>query len=73
MPLYNFLKAAHLAGRTRPTAREVLEAWREKTPPEVAKVMAASFDYYDAKGDTKAADLNAIRKAIDRMTGQLAR
>ena len=72
MPLYNFLKAAHLAGRTRPTAREVLEAWREKTPPEVAKVMPASFDYYDAKGDTKEADLNAIRKAIDRMTRQLA-
>lgn len=72
MPLYNFLKAAYLAGGVRPTARDVLEEWRKKAPPEVAKVMTASFDYYDAKGDTKEADLNAIRKSIYRMTGHVA-
>lgn len=67
-PLYDFLKAAHAAGRPIPKARDVLEAWREKAPPEVAKVLADSLDHYNAKGDTKAADLEAIRKAIGRMT-----
>lgn len=71
-PLYLFLQEAHAAGRPRPTAREVVEAWTEKWPKEVAKVLADGFDYYDANGDTKWADLDAIRKAIGRMTVQAA-
>lgn len=68
-PLYDLLKAAHIAGRPCPTAHDVLETWREKAPPEVAKVLADSLDYYDAQGyKTKAASLEAIRKAIGRMT-----
>jgi len=31
-------------------------------------VLTDGIDYYDNKGDTKFADLEAIRKAIDRMT-----
>ena len=67
-PLYALLKAAHIAGQACPTARDVLEAWREKTPPEVALVLAHSLDYYNVKEVTKPAGLDAIRKAIARMT-----
>ncbi len=52
----------------RPSARNVVEAWLIDRPPEVAKVLPDGIDYYDAKGDTKFADLDAIRKAIGRMT-----
>lgn len=67
-PLYDLLKAAHIAGKPCPKARDVLEAWREKAPPEVAMMLADSLDYYDAKGGTKPLNLNAIRKAINRLT-----
>lgn len=67
-PLYRLLAAAHRDGKLCPTAREVVEAWRNNQPIEIAKVLPDGFDYYDAKGDTKTADLEAIRKAIGRMT-----
>lgn len=67
-PLHRLLVAAHREGKPRPTARDVLEAWRINMPAEIAKVLPDGFDYYDSKGNTKAADLTAIRKAIGRMT-----
>lgn len=67
-PLQRLLAAAHRDGKTCPTARDVVEDWRNNTPAEIAKVLPDGFDYYDAKGDTKTADLEAIRKAIGRMT-----
>lgn len=67
-PLHRFLAAAHHEGKPRPTARDVLEAWRSERPAGIAKVLADGFDYFDANGDEKAADLEAIRKAIGRMT-----
>ena len=67
-PLHRFLAAAHREGKPRPTARDVLEAWRSERPAGIAKVLADGFDYFDAKGHEKAADLEAIRKAIGRMT-----
>lgn len=67
-PLYRLLAAAHLDGKPCPSARDVLEAWRIKTPAEIAKVLTDGVDYYDAKGDTKTANLEAIRKAIERRT-----
>lgn len=68
LPLHRFLVAAHGEGNPRPTARDVVEAWRNKTPVEIALVLPDGFDYYDAKGDTKTANLDAIGKAIGRMT-----
>ena len=65
-PLHRFLAAAHREGKPRPTARDVLEAWRSERPAGIAKVLADGFDYFDANGDEKAADLEAIRKAIER-------
>lgn len=69
-PLYCFLLVAHDACKSRPKPIEVLSAWREKLPPEIARVSAASIDYYDADGNEQTADLEAIRKAIGRMTGR---
>ena len=67
-PLYRFLSAAHSQGKPRPSARDVIEEWRARQPAEIAQVMPDGVNYYDSKGNTKAADLEAIRKAIDRMT-----
>jgi len=67
-PLYRLLVAAQREGKPRPTARDVLEAWRTNMPHEIAKVLSDGFDVYDAKGNTKAVDLEAVRKAIGRMT-----
>ena len=67
-PLHRLIAAAHREGRPRPTARDVVEAWRINAPAEIAKMLPDGFDYYDAKGDTKTANLEAIRKAIGRMT-----
>ncbi len=67
-PLHRLIAAAHREGKPCPTARDVVEAWRINAPAEIAKVLPDGFDYYDAKGDTKTADLKAIRKAIRRMT-----
>jgi hypothetical protein len=67
-PLYRLIASAYREGGTRPTARDVVEAWRINKPAEVAKMLPDGFDYYDAKGDTKQADLEVIRKAIYRMT-----
>ena len=72
-PLYEFLKAAYAAGKPCPTARDALEAWRIKLPQEVLMVLPGSMDYYNAKGGTKTANLEAIGKAIGRMTEKLNR
>lgn len=66
-PLYEFLKKARVGGHAIPTARDVLDAWRDEPPPEVFEVMNDELKYYGAKGQCKPADLEAIRKAIRRM------
>ena len=66
-PLYDLLKAAHITGQPCPKARDVLDKWKENPPPDVAEVTDNGLKYYDAKGNTKPADLGAIRKAIGRM------
>ncbi len=66
-PLHRLLAAAHREGKACPSARDVVNAWRDNAPLEIAKVLPDGFDYYDANGNTKTADLEAIRKAIGRM------
>ena len=68
-PLHRLLAAAHHDGRPCPTARDVVEAWRNSAPAEIAQVLPDGFNYYDAKGNTKTADLEMVRKVIGRMTG----
>lgn len=66
--LHRLLLAAHREGKARPTAREVLEEWRSNKPHEIAMVLPDGIDYYDSNGNTKPANLEAIRKVINRMT-----
>lgn len=68
-PLHRLLAAAHREGEPCPTPRDVLEEWRINPPPEIAQVLTDSIDYYDNIGNTKSANLGAIRKAINRMKG----
>ncbi len=68
--LLRLLGEIHEKGQPRPTAREVIELWRNNPPQEVDKVLADSIDYYDAKGNTKPATLRAIAATIKRMTEQ---
>lgn len=67
-PLYDFLKAALDAGQPCPTARDILDGWKLVRPNDVTEVTDNGLKYYDASGDTKAADIEAIRKTIGRMT-----
>lgn len=67
-PLYVILKAAHVANRPCPTAREVLDAFKKAKPDEVISVMPDGMNYYDANGNSKSATLDSIAKAISRLT-----
>ena len=67
-PLHRLLVAAQRDGNLCPTARDVVEAWRNNAPAEIAKVLPDGFDYYGANGNTKTAGIDAIRNAIKRMT-----
>lgn len=62
-PLYQVLKAAHVAGEPCPKARQVLDAWKLKPPPEL-KVMPDSVQFNDGVGNPKEADLKAIQQSI---------
>jgi hypothetical protein len=66
-PLFDFVKVARIAGQPIPKARDLLDAWKTNRPPDVFEVTDNGLKYYDAKGNTKPADLEAIRKAIGRM------
>lgn len=65
--LHRTLVSIKREGCSKPSAREILERWRTDKPPEIAIVLSDSMDYYLASGDTETANLEAIRKAIDRM------
>ncbi len=68
MGLINVLRAAQRAGEPRPSARDVLEAWRSNRPPEINQVLQDGFNYYDAAGNIKATTIEALSKAIKRLT-----
>jgi hypothetical protein len=71
-PLYDAVKAAYSAGLPVPTARDVLEAFQAKRPPEVVEVMNDGLKYYDGEGNIKFADRSAIKKAIQRLADKAA-
>lgn len=62
-PLYQTLKAAHIAGLPCPKARDVLDTWTLKPPPDL-QVMPDGVKYNDQLGNPKEADLKAIGQAI---------
>ncbi|WP_157040212.1 hypothetical protein [Polaromonas naphthalenivorans] len=68
-PLFNVLQDAHNMGQPLPTVHEVLGAFRINQPAQIAKLLPGQgFDYYTADGNTKSADLKAIREVIRKMT-----
>jgi len=67
-PIHRVLKAAHVAMAPRPTAREVLEAFRTTKPTEIVRVLADGCDFFDNKGGEASANLEGIRKRIGEMT-----
>jgi len=69
-PLYELLAEANRAGNKRPTAADVLTAWRANKPPQVFKVLLDSLEYWSANGEIEEASLDAVRKAIGRMTAK---
>lgn len=70
LPLYGVLKAARDQGQPRPNARDVLEAFRLSKPPGILEAMADEVKYFDLTGNTQTADLDNIRKRIERMTAR---
>lgn len=67
--LYEFLKQAYADKHSLPTARDVLDAWRCNRPSGcITEVMENGVKYENGEGTVKEANLEAIRKAISRMT-----
>lgn len=73
-PLYQFLREAHVAGKPRPKAQEVLDAWK-MNPPSGLKVIEScrrdALEYELNNGQKKTADLKAIQAAIDGLVIQI--
>lgn len=63
-PLYQILKAAHVAGKPCPKARDVLEAWRSNPPSDI-EVMSDGVKYNDGVGTRKEANLRAMQQSIN--------
>ncbi|MES2948822.1 MAG: hypothetical protein V4858_09820 [Pseudomonadota bacterium] len=70
--LYQVLKTAHLEGKSRPNAREVLDIWKSAPPADI-EVMPDGIKYNDGVGKMKEADLKAIKQAIEGLTKRSAR
>lgn len=66
--LYRVLKAAHDAGQPRPKARDVLDSWAASKPPNILEVMTDEFKCLDSSGKLKLTSIEALKKAIVRMT-----
>lgn len=66
-PLFEALRAAHVAGEPRPTAREILRLWAAKLPWEVMEATPEGVKYQADNGGVKFADIPAIGKSIKRM------
>jgi hypothetical protein len=66
-PLYQFLQAAHIAGKPCPKAQDVLVAWQLNPPAGVRVIQSGRRDeleYELTHGGKKTADLRAIQTAI---------
>lgn len=68
LPLYGVLEAARVAGLPRPTARDAMRDLRASEAGNVLEVLSEEVKFYDSNGDVKCADLESIRKRIERMS-----
>lgn len=64
--LYDFLKAAFLAGQVCPKAQDVVDAWKE-SPPIGIKVIAHGIEYRLDTNQPKRTNLKAIQSAIKNL------
>jgi|GEM_PF-5723041 len=64
--LFQVLKAAYIAGKPCPKARDVLDTWKAN-PPIDLQVMPEGVKYNDGLGNPKEADLKAIGQAIKNL------
>jgi hypothetical protein len=68
-PVHEALKAAHQAGKPRPTAREVLAYFDGPNRPKtIVRVLADGCDYFGRHGNEQSADLKKISKRIVELT-----
>lgn len=67
-PIFRLLKAAQQNNLAKPTASDLLEAFRRERPPEIVRVLADGCDFFDRRGREASADLESIRKRIAFMT-----
>ena len=70
-PLFDYLTDQSQQGHGKPTARDFLDAMKKSQPADIVEVMNDGLKYQTGK-ETKVADLDAIRKAIARMTADSA-
>lgn len=66
-PLYQFLEAAHTAGKPCPKAQHVLDAWKLTPPPGIKVIQKDENDALEYEldhGGKKTADLKAIQASI---------
>jgi hypothetical protein len=68
--IYSILKAAYDAGQRCPTARDVIDDLRNNPQPDIVEVGRDEIKYLNDKRGTNTADLDAIRKRIERLTTQ---
>ena len=66
-PLYDALRSAHDEGRDLPRARDILDIWNKKQPPEIIEVLSDSVKYYDSNNNSKTATVRAVQKSIGRL------
>jgi len=67
-PLFQFLQAAHVAGKPQPKAQDVLDAWKLDPPHGLRVIKSGRRDALEFSldhGGKKTADLKAIQSAID--------
>ncbi len=74
-PLYKFLEREYADGGARPTAAQVLAAWKENSPPGLKVVTKGrddllEFTLYD--GDPKTANRKAIQASINGLIVRMA-
>jgi hypothetical protein len=68
LPLYEFLKEAHLNGEPKPNATNVMRHWQDNPPSIVREVMDSEVKYYLGDGKLVSIMKKALQQRIKRLT-----
>lgn len=66
--IYAVLKDAHDANGPLPFPRDVMALCIKKRPHDMIEVTHDEIKFYDSRGDAETANVEAVRKRIERMT-----